>query len=57
MQASQNTAQIFFGINFKCNSCHDSFISKWKLKDAYSLAGFFSDERRSCRCIAAMWRR
>jgi Protein of unknown function (DUF1549)/Protein of unknown function (DUF1553)/Planctomycete cytochrome C len=44
MQASQNTAQIFLGINLKCNSCHDSFISKWTLKDAYSLAGFFSPE-------------
>jgi hypothetical protein len=44
MQASQNTAQIFLGVNLKCNSCHDSFVSKWKLKDAYALAGFFSPE-------------
>ena len=29
-------------INLKCNSCHDSFISKWKLKDAYALAAYFS---------------
>ncbi len=46
LQASQNTAQIFIGINFKCNSCHDSFISKWKLKDAYSLAAYFSAEEK-----------
>ena len=46
MQAAQNTAQIFLGINLKCNSCHDSFISKWKLKDAYSLAGYFSAEEK-----------
>ncbi len=46
MQAAQNTAQIFLGINLKCNSCHDSFISKWKLKDAYSLATYFSGEER-----------
>jgi len=46
MQAAQNTAQIFLGINLKCNSCHDSFISKWKLKDAYALAGYFSPEPR-----------
>ena len=32
MQASQNTAQVFLGINLKCNACHDSFVSKWKLK-------------------------
>ncbi len=46
MQAAQNTAQIFLGINLKCNSCHDSFISKWKLKDAYSLAAYFSPEEK-----------
>lgn len=42
MQAAQNTAQVFLGINLKCNSCHDSFINQWKLKDAYGLASFFS---------------
>ncbi|HEY2431382.1 MAG TPA: DUF1549 domain-containing protein [Vicinamibacterales bacterium] len=42
MQASQNTAQVFLGINLKCNSCHNSFISQWKLKDAYGLAAYFS---------------
>lgn len=44
MQASQNTAQVFLGVNLKCNACHDSFISKWKLKDAYALAAYFSPE-------------
>ena len=44
MQASQNTAQVFLGVNLKCNACHDSFVSRWKLKDAYALAGFFSPE-------------
>jgi hypothetical protein len=55
MQAAQNTAQIFLGINLKCNSCHDSFISKWKLKDAYALASFFSadDRLRLYRCDVA----
>ncbi len=46
MQAAQNTAQVFLGINLKCNSCHDSFISKWKLKDAYSLAAYFTVEEK-----------
>ena len=45
IQAAQNTAQIFLGVNLKCNSCHDSFINQWKLKDAYGLAAYFSDER------------
>ena len=42
MQAAQNTAQVFLGVNMKCNACHDSFVSRWKLKDAYGLAAFFS---------------
>ncbi len=46
MQAAQNSAQVFLGVNLKCNSCHDSFISKWKLKDAYALAAFFADDER-----------
>jgi hypothetical protein len=46
MQASQNTAQAFLGVNFKCNACHDSFVSKWKLKDAYGLAAYFSPEAK-----------
>ena len=55
VQAAQNTAQIFLGINLKCNSCHDSFISKWKLKDAYALAAYFSTEEqlRLYRCDVA----
>ncbi len=44
MQAAQNSAQVFLGVNLKCNSCHDSFISKWKLKDAYGLAAFFAEQ-------------
>ncbi len=44
LQAAQNSAQVFLGINLKCNSCHDSFISNWKLKDAYGLASFFSEQ-------------
>jgi hypothetical protein len=46
LQAAQNSAQIFLGINLKCNSCHDSFISRWKLKDAYSLASYFSQDEQ-----------
>jgi len=54
LQAAQNSAQIFMGINLKCNSCHDSFINQWKLKDAYGLASFFSDAPLPLyRCDAA----
>ena len=44
MQAAQNSAQVFLGINLKCASCHDSFVNQWKLADSYGLAGFFSEE-------------
>jgi hypothetical protein len=43
MQAAQNVSQVFLGLNLKCNSCHDSFISDWKLSDAYNLAAVFAD--------------
>jgi len=46
MQASQNTAQVFLGINLKCTSCHNSFVNQWKLKDAYGLAAYFSPDPR-----------
>jgi hypothetical protein len=46
MQAAQNTAQVFLGINLKCNSCHDSFISRWKLRDAYGLAAYFTPDEK-----------
>lgn len=43
MQAAQNVAQVFLGLNLKCASCHDSFISDWKLDDAYAFANIFAD--------------
>ena len=43
IQAAQNSAQVFLGINLKCASCHDTFINQWKLADSYGLASLFSD--------------
>ena len=43
LQFSQSVSQAFLGINMKCASCHDSFIDRWKLKDAYGLAAIYSD--------------
>jgi uncharacterized membrane protein len=43
MQAAQNVSQVLLGLNLKCASCHDSFISDWKLKDAYAFANIFAD--------------
>jgi hypothetical protein len=51
LQFSQNLSQVFFGINMKCASCHDSFIDKWKLTDAYGLAAIIADrEMEIYRC-------
>lgn len=43
LQFAQNVSQVFFGINMKCASCHDSFIDTWKLEDAYRLAAVVAD--------------
>ena len=44
MQAAQNVSQVLLGLNLKCTSCHDSFISDWKLDDAYAFANVFSSK-------------
>src|SRR5262249_48667410 len=44
LQFAQNVSLVFFGINLKCASCHDSFIDSWKLDDAYSLAAVVADK-------------
>ena len=43
MQAAQCVSQVFLGINLKCASCHDSFVSDWSLADAYGMAAVFSE--------------
>ena len=43
IQFAQSVAQSFLGINLKCASCHDSFIDRWKLTDAYALAAVYSN--------------
>ena len=43
IQFSQNVSQVFLGINMKCASCHDSFIDRWTLKEAYGLAAIYSE--------------
>ncbi len=43
MQFSQSISQSFLGINMKCASCHDSFIDRWTLKEAYGLAAIYAN--------------
>ncbi|MDI1314297.1 DUF1549 domain-containing protein [Prosthecobacter sp.] len=42
IQFAQSVSQSFLGINMKCASCHDSFIDRWKLSEAYGLAAIYS---------------
>lgn len=42
VQFAQNISQVFLGINMKCASCHDSFIDRWKLDEAYGLAAIYA---------------
>lgn len=43
MQAAQNISQVFLGLNLKCASCHDSFVSNLTLEQAYGFANIFAD--------------
>ncbi len=43
IQFAQSLSQSFLGINMKCASCHDSFIDRWKLSEAYGLAAIYSE--------------
>lgn len=43
IQFAQNVSQVFLGINMKCASCHDSFIDRWTLDEAYGLAAIYSE--------------
>lgn len=44
VQFAQSVGQTFLGINLKCASCHDSFIDRWKLDEAYRLAAIISEQ-------------
>ena len=44
IQFAQSVGQAFLGINLKCASCHDSFIDRWKLDEAYGLAAVYSTQ-------------
>lgn len=43
IQFAQSVAQSFLGINLKCASCHDSFIDRWKLDEAWGIAAIYSE--------------
>lgn len=43
MQAAQNIGQSLLGVNVKCASCHNSFISNLTLEQTYGFASIFAD--------------
>ncbi|MDB4338555.1 DUF1549 domain-containing protein [Rubripirellula sp.] len=43
IQFAQSVAQSFLGINLKCASCHDSFIDRWTLDQAFGLAAVYAE--------------
>lgn len=43
MQAAQNISQSLMGMNLKCASCHNSFVSNLTLEQAYGFASIFAD--------------
>ena len=63
IQFAQSVSQSFLGINMKCASCHDSFIDRWKLDEAFGMAAIYADkplEIHRCdkpigRTAAAAW--
>lgn len=42
VQFAQSISQTFLGLNMKCASCHDSFVDRWKLDEAYGLAAIYA---------------
>lgn len=44
IQFAQSVGQVFLGINLKCASCHDSFVDRWKLNEAYGLAAIYAEK-------------
>lgn len=42
VQFAQSISHVFLGINMKCASCHDSFIDRWTLEEAYGLAAVYA---------------
>ncbi|RTE55073.1 DUF1553 domain-containing protein [Arenibacter aquaticus] len=43
MQAAQNIGQSLLGVNVKCASCHNSFVSNLTLEQSYGFASVFAD--------------
>ncbi|HUS38061.1 MAG TPA: DUF1549 and DUF1553 domain-containing protein, partial [Pirellulales bacterium] len=43
----ENTTQVFLGIRFNCNKCHDHPFERWTQDDYYHLAAYFARLERT----------
>ena len=45
--AMENTTQLFLGVRFNCNKCHDHPFERWTQDQHWELSAFFADVERS----------
>jgi len=45
--AMENTTQLFLGVRFNCNKCHDHPFERWTQDQYYQLAAYFARVSRS----------
>jgi hypothetical protein len=45
--AMENTTQLFLGVRFNCNKCHDHPFERWTQRDHWQLAAYFADVTRT----------
>ena len=43
----ENTTQLFLGVRFSCNKCHDHPFEKWTQNEHWHLAAYFKQVRRT----------
>ena len=42
----ENTTQLFLGVRFNCNKCHDHPFERWTQDQYYHLAAYFAQVGR-----------
>ena len=43
----ENTTQVFLGVRFNCNKCHDHPFERWTQDQYYQMAAFFAQVDRT----------
>jgi hypothetical protein len=55
--AMENTTQLFLGVRFSCNKCHDHPFERWTQDQHWQLAAYFAQVGRSNVAGSAMMAR